>query len=161
MQSYSLRFSEIDARVTLLAPDSWYTAKSAHPRAFVADVKTFNGPLKLKIANSISTPPVPLQLSVQNNLANTSVTLDPCYEGTFSAQTKLSQVMVRERYVGPWSDPLRQSRQRNSFYYQNESTRVRGWIGWGKQPIYGDGIVQGQVKIISSLSPVMLQLSGS
>ncbi|KAF9469906.1 hypothetical protein BDZ94DRAFT_1243520 [Collybia nuda] len=152
---------EIDARVTLLAPDSWFTGRPTHPRAFVADVKTFNGPLKLKVANSASTPPVPLQLSVQNNLANTSVTLDPCYEGTFSAQTKLSQVFVRERFIGPWLDPLQQSRQMSTIYYQNESTRVRGWIGWGKQPTYGDGIIQGQVKIISSLSPVMLQLSGT
>ena len=140
-----------------MAPDSWYIGKPANARAFIGDVRTFNGALKLKVSHSSNTPPVPLQLSVQNNLANTSVTLDSSYEGTFSAQTKLSPVLPFQRYVSPSADPLGKNRQRNSIYSQNQPSSIRGWIGWGKQPVYGDGVVQGQVKIVSSLSPVMLQ----
>jgi len=152
---------DIDARVTLLAPTSWFVKKPDHPRAFVADVKTFNGLLNLKVGNSISTPPVPLQLSVQTNLANTSVTLDANYEGLFTAQTKLSQIKVQEGDISPGLDPLRKNRHRNITYSQKSPTLVRGWTGWGQQPRPDSGAVQGQVKIISSLSPVVLQLCGS
>jgi hypothetical protein len=142
-------YSEIDARVTLVAPTT---------SNFVADVKTFNGPLNVHVAHSSSTPPMPLQLSVQNNIAATNVFLDNKYEGLFNVQTKLDKVTVQQLNA---TDPLGKGRQRYVRYDQSSFDRAQGWVGWGVQPS-GDGVPQGQVKVIASLSPVLLQLgSGS
>jgi hypothetical protein len=122
---------------------------------FIANVKTFNGPLLLHVAHDPSTNPMPLQLNVQNNLANTNVYLDKKYEGLFNLQTKLDKVTLQQ-FNG--TDPLGQGRQRSLVLDQNSTDRVRGWVGWGQRPGPGQG-TGGQVKIIASLSPVLLQLS--
>lgn len=136
---------EIDARVTLVAPTT---------SSFIADVKTFNGPLSLHVAHDPSTPSMPLQLSVQNNLAATNVFLDKKYEGQFSLQTKLNTVTVQQINA---TDPLRKGRSRSVRFDQSSPERVRGWVGWGIRPASTDAL-QGQVKIIAALSPVLLQL---
>jgi len=138
--------SEIDARVTLV---------SSAAQTFVADVKTFNGPLTLHVTHDPSTPPLPLQLSVQNNLADTKVFLDKKYQGLFNVQTKLDKVTVQQFNE---TDPLGEGRRRSVRFDQKTSDRVRGWVGWGKRPAPGNSVAQGQVKIIASLSPVLLQL---
>jgi hypothetical protein len=105
---------------------------------------------------------MPLQLSVQNNLASTKVYLDKKYEGLFNVQTKLDKVTLQLYNA---TDPLGQGRQRSLVLDQNSTDRVRGWVGWGQRPGQGPGPGpgpgpgQGQVKIIGSLSPVLLQLS--
>lgn len=96
---------------------------------------------------------MPLQLTVQNNLAATKVFLDNKYEGLFNVQTKLDKVTVQQFNE---TDPLGKGRRRTFRFDQNSSDRIRGWIGWGKRP--GDAVPQGQVKITASLSPVLLQL---
>jgi hypothetical protein len=142
-------YSEIDAQVTLVAPTT---------RTFFADVKTFNGPLNLRVAHSPSTPPMPLQLCVQNNIAATNVYLDRKYEGLFNVQTKLETVTVQQLNA---TDPLGKGRQRSVRFDQTSPDRARGWVGWGMPPTSGDSMPQGQVKIITSLSPVLLQLGST
>lgn len=97
---------------------------------------------------------MPLQLSVQNNLAATNVFLDKKYEGQFSLQTKLNTVTVQQINA---TDPLRKGRSRSVRFDQSSPERVRGWVGWGIRPASTDAL-QGQVKIIAALSPVLLQL---
>ncbi|RDB25483.1 hypothetical protein Hypma_007705 [Hypsizygus marmoreus] len=148
----------IDARVKLVAASPRYSFNPSQPYTFVADVKTFNGPLNIQVAHSSTTPPIPLQLTVQNNDGKTVVVVDKSFEGTYSAQSKLEKVAVEQPYMLPSADPLGKGRSRNYKCDQKSVNRVRGWVGWGKQPKYGDGVVQGQIKVVSSLSPIMLDL---
>lgn len=98
---------------------------------------------------------MPLQLTVQNNLAATKVFLDNKYEGLFNVQTRLEKVTVQQSNA---TDPLGQGRRRTLRFDQNSSDGVQGWVGWGKQPASGDAVPQGQVKITTSLSSALLQL---
>lgn len=102
---------------------------------------------------------MPLQLTVQNNDGETNVILDKNYEGTFNAQSKLGKVVVRHPYLPPSADPTGAERSRSYEAQQESPNRIRGWIGWGKRPVYGDRIVQGQIKVVSSLSPITLQFA--
>lgn len=149
--------SAIDARVTLIATPPRFPMPPSQPYTFVADVKTFNGPLKMQVNHAPLTPPIPLQLTVQNNDGKTNVTLDKSYEGTFHAQSKLEKVSIRHPFLPSSSDPLGVGRSRSFQFDQESPNRIRGWIGWGKRPSFRDDTVQGQIKIISPLSPINLQ----
>lgn len=98
---------------------------------------------------------MPLQLSVHNNVAPTNVYLDKKFQGLFSAQTKLDMVTLQQFNM---TDPLGLGRQRSVVFSQNASDNVQGWVGWGQRPLPGGNpMTQGQVKITTSLSPVLLQ----
>jgi len=148
----------IDARVVLVAPQPRRLPSHPPSYTFVADVKTFNGPLRFQATNSNTTSLSPLQLTVQNNDGKTDVYLDKDYEGTYSVQSKLGKVYVQKPYLPSSMDPLNQRRPRLYIYDQQSINQVAGWVGWGKRPAYGMGAAQGQVKITTSLSPIMLQL---
>ncbi|GLB37617.1 putative endoplasmic Reticulum Oxidoreductin 1 (ERO1) [Lyophyllum shimeji] len=148
----------IDARVLLVAPQSRRLLPHPSPYLFVADVKTFNGPLRFQAANSNSTHSAPLQLTVQNTDGKTDVYLDKDYEGTYSAQSKLGKVTVIRPNLPSSMDPLAQKRPRLYISDQQSNNQVAGWVGWGKRPAYGLGVPQGQIKITTSLSPILLQL---
>lgn len=40
----------------------------------------------------------------------------------------------------------------------DSSSTKRGWVGWGSKPSYFDPRTQGQVMLVSSLSPVSLSV---
>ncbi|KAF9051137.1 hypothetical protein BDZ89DRAFT_1005758 [Hymenopellis radicata] len=144
--------SEIDANVTMLV-----TSRFSDPINFIGTVKNFNGPLTLDIAHDADTPPIPLDLHVQNTQAASNVTLDSKYVGTFDVQTKLATVSVKETKEDPLSDPFGEDQYRSYIYDSTSSNRIRGWVGWGKrQP--GWHPKAGHVEIVSSLSPILLQL---
>lgn len=156
--------SAIDARVTLIAHSSRLHAPPSPPYTFVANVKTFNGPLRFEATSSNSTPFTPVQLTVANTDGNTDVYLDKKYEGTFNVQSKLGNVQVQKPYYPSSMDPLGQGRMRTYQTEQPAANQITGWVGWGKQPTYGQSMfqIQGQVMITTSLSPITLQLgSGS
>lgn len=120
-------------------------------------MKTFNGLLKVDIANDPSTGPVPLHVNAENNLAETYITLDDKFEGSFSVRTKLASAIVREGKYNPSADPSGDNRQRNYVYDHTSESRSVGWVGWGTRPT-GFRRGQGHVDVVSSLSPVSLQL---
>ncbi|KAF8070639.1 hypothetical protein FPV67DRAFT_1561395 [Lyophyllum atratum] len=155
--SYPL--SAIDARITLLG--SLPTFSPFPPCAFVADVKTFNGPLRLQAMHANATFHLPLQLTVQNTDGKTDVFLDKDYEGTYSVQSKLGNVYVQKPNLPSSMDPRGKGRARTYQSGQQTSHQITGWVGWGKPPIYGSSVAQGQVKIRTSLSPIMLQLGSA
>ncbi|KAK7472680.1 hypothetical protein VKT23_000793 [Stygiomarasmius scandens] len=143
--------SQINAEVTLLADPSEF---GLHPIAFLGHVGNFNGPLSLDVTHHSSTPTVSLDLVVQNNQAESNVTLDDKFVGLFDLQTKLASVDL------DWEsgdDPLGQNRQRVLVYDEKGSNRRRGWIGWGPRPDNWDPH-EGKVTVISSLSPILLQV---
>ncbi|KAG7446300.1 uncharacterized protein BT62DRAFT_109965 [Guyanagaster necrorhizus] len=140
--------------VILLAPDRYND-----PLNFIGSVKNFNGPLTLTVSHDPTTPPVSLDLHVQNAQAESNVTLDSKYIGLFDVQTKLASVAVKESQIDPSWDPLGENRYRQCVYDQSSFNRVRGWIGWGQRPT-GWKPREGRVEVVSSLSPIHLHLSG-
>jgi len=151
----------IDANVSLVAPP-FRLSPNVPPFAFIADIKTFNGPVKVSAYNANSTPPIPIQLTVQNTDGKTDVYVDKNYQGTYSVQSKLGNVTVVKPFLPSSMDPLGLRRQRGYQTQQQQSPNMRaGWVGWGKPVTSGDGSMQGQVKITTSLSPITLQLGSA
>lgn len=146
--------SSIYANITLDSAETTEWSKGSP--GFVALVKTFNGPLNLDITLKDNVPVSPLQLQVQNNFAQTSVALDSYYEGSFSVQTKLSQVFVKDTAESPRDDPANAKRPRTLLYDQILGSRASGWVGWGFRPIGSQRAVQSYVEIVSALGPVSL-----
>jgi hypothetical protein len=132
-------FSSIDANITLDSSETTEWSKGSP--GFVAAVKTFNGPMNLNITLKDNVPVSPLQLQVQNNLAQTSVSLDAYYQGTFSVQTKMSQVFVKDTAESPRDDPANANRLRTLEYDQTLEGRASGWVGWGFRPMGNQHVV--------------------
>ncbi|KAG5638881.1 hypothetical protein H0H81_009184 [Sphagnurus paluster] len=150
----------INAQVTLVSPSSRPLSHSS-PFMFIAEVATFGGPLNFQALYSPSTPPSPLQLTAENPDGNTNVILDKDYEGTYNIQSKLGPLSVQKPYLPPSMDPTGQNRIRSYQGEQQSPNQMLGWVGWGKRPSFGSGVFQGQVKITTSLSPIMLQLGST
>lgn len=112
--------------------------------------------MNLDITLKDNVPVSPLQLQVQNNLAQTSVSLDAYYQGTFSAQTKMSQVFVKDTAESPRDDPANANRLRTLVYDQTLEARASGWVGWGPRPMGNQRVVESYVEIVSALAPVTL-----
>ncbi|THV02450.1 hypothetical protein K435DRAFT_354799 [Dendrothele bispora CBS 962.96] len=143
--------SPINAEVILLADPSEF---GLHPIAFLGQVKNFNGPLSLDVKHHPTTPTVSLDLMVQNNQAESNITLDDKFVGLFDLQTKLASVNL------DWesgADPSGKNRQRTLLYDDKSSSRRRGWIGWGSRPEKWDPH-EAKISVISSLSPILLQI---
>jgi len=145
----------IDSSVTLVASAAQNVSLSPSPYTFVANVETYNAPLNLTVAYPSFTYPAPLQLNVKNNNAKTNVVLDKNYQGTFSVQNQLDTVNIQQIAVPSSSDPMNLGRSRHVEYGLETPTFTRGWVGWG---LPMQDVVDGQVKISSSLNPVVLQL---
>jgi len=114
-------------------------------------VKNFNGPLNLGITLEDNARVSPLQLQVQNSHALTSVSLDSDYQGSFSVQSKMSQVTVKDT-----APLLRDKQARTLVYDQHFTACASGWVGWGLRPMARPRAVQSCVEIVSALSPVTL-----
>ncbi|TFK44400.1 hypothetical protein BDQ12DRAFT_593863 [Crucibulum laeve] len=143
-------YSEIHATITLSSPKQ---PDKLNTPSYVAQVKTFNGPIDLTVEHASWTPPMPLQLLVRNNIALSEVKMDPKFEGTFNVQSKMAEVTVQEGRDGP--DPSGKNRIRTLKYDINSPipTKATGWVGWDP-----NSAAQGYVEIVSSLSPVTLAL---
>jgi len=149
--------SEIKANVTLVVPPV-RSLLPPHPPKFFAHVKTFNGPISLHVAHDPMTPSTPLDLRVENNQAESNVTLDAKFSGNFDAKTKLAAVAFHRGAQDLAADPTGENRQQSFDIDQDTSTRVRGWVGWGERPTVWDPRSTGKVTIVSALSPIRLQL---
>ncbi|KAG6903087.1 hypothetical protein C0995_006274 [Termitomyces sp. Mi166 len=148
----------IDANVSLVAPSK--ARPHSPPFLFTANVQTFNGPVTFHADYTNSTPPTPLQLTVTNTDGNTDVTLGRKYEGMFSVQSKLGNVTVQKPFnVSSALDPLGKHQKYTYQLQQPTSDHLKtGWVGWGPQKS-GNNASQGQVKVATSLSPIMLRLA--
>jgi len=125
-------------------------------------MKTFNGQIKASITHDNSTPSAELQLRTTNYLAETHVTLDSKYEGTFNLQTKLAKASVKEGDGNKTvTDPSGEQRKRRYQFDHLSSTQIFGWIGSGSRPGPTTQPNQGHVEIVSSHSSVMLELDGA
>lgn len=154
------------------------------PPSFVTHVKTFNGEINLGIYHADDTPRSILSLQVQNALAQSNVQLDPKFEGMFNVQTKLDQVTVRNHTATPATSPPKSSISSSStslppfgphggpsdhgdssghwvrtVQYDTLSTsKAVGWVGYGQRTPNSRTPGRSQVEIISSLSPIVLDL---
>ncbi|KII92730.1 hypothetical protein PLICRDRAFT_103490 [Plicaturopsis crispa FD-325 SS-3] len=147
--------SPLRAKVTLVAPAAHSLIPlSRSPPIFDMHMKTFNAPLTVDVSHDPSTPPTVLLMYTMNNLANSNVTLDSKFQGTFDVQTKLSSAVIHEgaASVGMFGET------RKCVYDHQGSDSLMGWVGWGERPQPWKGPRQGHVGVVSSLSPVYLQL---
>jgi len=148
---------EIDAKIHLKAPRPLHRYTT-----FMTSLKTFNAQLRASVTHDESTPPSEFYLRATNYLAETCITLDPKYVGTFDLQTKLATASVKGGdEKNTVADPLGAGRKRGYQFDLLSSTRIFGWIGWGSRP--GPATRrnhQGHVEIASSHSSVSLQLDG-
>jgi len=148
---------DINAKIHLNAP-----RPPRHHSAFFTSMKTFNGQIKASITHDNSTPSAELQLRTTNYLAETHVTLDSKYEGTFNLQTKLAKASVKEGDGNKTvTDPSGEQRKRRYQFDHLSSTQIFGWIGSGSRPGPTTQPNQGHVEIVSSHSSVMLELDGA
>ncbi|KAF9070136.1 hypothetical protein BDP27DRAFT_1324358 [Rhodocollybia butyracea] len=143
--------SEINADVVLLAPTP---ATSSSYINFVGHVKNFDGPITLNITHDKSTAPVPLDLMVQNNQAPCNVSLDSKFSGTYDISTKLA---IASAFMK--STPNHTSSGTRCMLPELDAPSAKyGWIGWGEKPASYNPRQQGQVVVVSSLSPVSLSV---
>ncbi|KDQ57845.1 hypothetical protein JAAARDRAFT_58423 [Jaapia argillacea MUCL 33604] len=155
----------ITADVTLIAISPSSTTPS-HPPQFISEVTTFSGPLNIDVKHDPSSPPAHIHLRVQNNLDVANVALDSKFIGSFDVQTKFSPASIQE-LRGNETDPTGQRRERTLVYDITSDSRMVGWVGWGNRPptsakwfggSRGLRSTDGHVEMVSSLSPVLLQL---
>jgi hypothetical protein len=147
----------IDAKIHLVAPRP--TNRYA---TFLTSMKTFNAQLKASVTHDESTPPSEFHLHATNYLAETYITLDPKYVGTFDLQTKLATASVKEGDENAVVDPSGGGGKRGYQFDLLSSTRIFGWVGWGSRPgPTTKQTHQGYVEIVSSHSSVSLQLEGA
>ncbi|KAF9010510.1 hypothetical protein BDQ17DRAFT_1346349 [Cyathus striatus] len=142
-------YDEIDARITLTSPGEPTHTNSP---SYITQAKTFNGRMQLTVVHDESCAPMPYQLFVRNNLANTTVILDSKFEGTFMAQSKLGDVNI----IGVPADSNGDDGTR-TLQYDNSSpspTAANGQIGREEQTS------SGYVEIVSSLGPITLDFDG-
>ncbi|KIK67198.1 hypothetical protein GYMLUDRAFT_37262 [Collybiopsis luxurians FD-317 M1] len=142
--------SEIIADIVLLSP-----VPATSPRNFIGHVKNFDGPIVLNVTHDEYTPPVPLDLRVQNNQAPCNISLDSKFSGNYDVATKLAAASVSwdstaHDYTG--------TGQRQMLPDVDTESQKHGWVGWGNRPAHFDPREQGQVVLVSSLSPVSLTL---
>jgi len=148
----------IDAKIHLNAPRPLHRHTT-----FLTSMRTFNAQLNVSVTHTESTPPSEFHLRASNYLANTYITLDPKYQGTFDLQTKLAKASVKENNgTNLVADPSGHGGKRSYQLDHWSSTRIFGWVGWGSRP----GPItfenrQGHVEAVSSHSPVSLQLDGA
>ncbi|KAL1743840.1 hypothetical protein HDZ31DRAFT_39983 [Schizophyllum fasciatum] len=142
--------SEVNANVTL-----YTNAVSDLPPEYMLDVKTFNDTLSLDVAYDTPTPDARVNVHAQNNLAQSIISMDEQFTGTFDLQTKLSSAEVWE---GDTSSPdaYRGSDHRSFIYDTRSATRRKGWVGWGSRPEKWQPN-QGHIDVVSSYSPVYLR----
>ncbi|KAJ7497519.1 hypothetical protein FB451DRAFT_1211760 [Mycena latifolia] len=141
---------DIVAGVTLVAP------LNTKPPKYLADVKTFNGSLSLTVVHAAATLPASLGLQVDNNQAESRVSLDSKFSGLFDLRTKLAPITVD--YSQVTTDPSGAGRQWNFDLDSNSTSSTRGWLGWGMRPQDWNPATDSKVSIVSSLSPILLQL---
>jgi len=146
----------INTQIHLLAPRPLHE----HHTVFFTSIKTFNASLKVSVTHDNSTPPSEFHLRAQNNLAESQISVDQKYQGTFDLQTKLASASVQPQNVTHLVDPLGENRQRHYQYDYMSATRIFGWVGWGQRPA-ATHYHQGHVELASSHSPVVLQLDGA
>jgi hypothetical protein len=164
IHSYSFAkgsFSAINAKVTLVGIQT-HQLLPRSPLVYQAQARTFNGPLNVEIIHDPSTSPSSIHFSAVNNQAETNVTLDSSFEGTYSIQTKLASAIVNTGDLPSSTQLTDKEIQDGERYYQYDavtSDRVFGWVGSGKRP--GPWSNQGHIDILSSLSPIYLSISGS
>ncbi|KIK09906.1 hypothetical protein K443DRAFT_671220 [Laccaria amethystina LaAM-08-1] len=144
--------SGINARVTLLAPLG-NSSQSQAPPAFVVQVKTFSGPVNLDITHDKLTPSSAVQVQVQNNMAQSTITLDAKFQGTFNLLTKLGQISILDFLRSQRDDPTGGNRNRTLVYDQIDVNKALGWVGWGPRV---SGAMQGYLDVASSFSPITL-----
>lgn len=122
--------------------------------AFGMQVNNFNGPLNMSVAYSQNTPNTTMQLTAQNNLAPTSITVDARYQGNFCAKSKLDPITVGT-FVSPSDDPTGARRSWILNYDLQKADIVTGWAGWSTRPMQSSK--QGNtIDITATLSPVTL-----
>jgi len=142
--------SDIVADVVMVAPSS------SQPPQYHAHVKTFNGSLSLNMVHDAATQPASLNLHVENNQAPSTVALDSKFAGLFDLHTKLSWAQVN--YGQVTTDPTGQARQWHLDIDSNSTSWTRGWVGFGTRPMQFNPSMEGKVSVVSSLSPILLQL---
>ncbi|KAF8891879.1 hypothetical protein BD779DRAFT_1670822 [Infundibulicybe gibba] len=124
------------------------TTKKHTDGKFKVRATSTNGPLKLRVP----TQPLSSALDLSATTSNSPATLflPPAYEGQFSLATS-SYMSSTVRDLRP-DDPSEKGRRRLLNYYNPRRSTVEGTVVWG------EGKGPGVVKLVTSNSPVALEL---
>lgn len=135
------------------------TSNVDKPSNIIGSVNNVNGPIVLDVAYGESSPFVPLHLRVQNYQATSDVNIDSKFTGTFDIQSKLASVSVKEQGQDTYIVDSSGNSQYRSYVYDRSSTNsVKGWAGYGQRQTDPHWRQDSRVEIVSSLSPIVLQL---
>ena len=140
-----INFSTLNASITLNALTT--TSIPTSSPAFAAQVTNFDGPIQIDIAYGNTSLPSAFQLSVQNNVAPSIISMDSIFQGCFNAQAKLSQVFVQD---------TQKNTLRTLDYDTSLPDVAMGWVGMGSRPASYLAACHSFVNILSALGPVNL-----
>jgi hypothetical protein len=86
-------------------------------------------------------------------MAQSTITLDAKFQGTFNLLTKLGQISILDFLRSQRDDPTGGNRNRTLVYDQIDVNKALGWVGWGPRV---SGAMQGYLDVASSFSPITL-----
>jgi hypothetical protein len=140
----------------VLADVTMVSTVPAQSPKFNLNVQTFNGSLYMNVGHDAATRPAVLMLMAQNNQGKANVTVDKKFTGLYDLQTKLAPVTLDFSQVVSTAN----SSSISEWHYQGDSNSTSwalGWVGTGARPVWNP-MTNGQVTVLSSLSPVQLQI---
>jgi len=111
----------------------------------------------MNVGHDAATRPAVLMLMAQNNQGKANVTVDKKFTGLYDLQTKLAPVTLDFSQVVSTTN----SSSISEWHYQGDSNSTSwalGWVGTGARPPDWNPMTNGQVTVLSSLSPVKLQI---
>ncbi|OCB89364.1 hypothetical protein A7U60_g3454 [Sanghuangporus baumii] len=127
---------------------------------YMTSVMAFNGAINAAYYHDPSVVASTLYVRAINSVEPAHVFVDSVFQGmsgTYDVHTTLADAIV-ERTVD-LDDPAGQGRNRSFQDSYVSTSRAYGWVGWGLRPDDERALQQGQIEIVSSLSPAVLELT--
>jgi len=146
--------SDINASVTLYTPAS--SAGEYNSSVFNAKLKTFSGTLESNFFHDESAQPSALFVNAENTQGLSQVFVDPKFQGTYDVQSNLAPAIVDKSDEDPSTEKDLQRQYTDDLVTPNMAL---GWVGWGSRDHSTVQQTQGHIKVVSSLSPAVLQLT--
>ncbi|KAL5523659.1 hypothetical protein ACEPAG_7832 [Sanghuangporus baumii] len=126
---------------------------------YMTSMMTFNGAINVAYYHDPSIVASTLYVRAINSVEPAHVFVDRVFQGTYDVRTTLADAAV-ERTVD-LEDPAGEGRNRSFQDSYVSTSRAYGWVGWGPRPVDGRALQQGQIEIVSNLSPAVLELTES
>ncbi|KAF7361706.1 Zn(2)-C6 fungal-type domain-containing protein [Mycena venus] len=144
----------------LMATVTMVSSKPSLAPKFNLALQTFNGSLMLDAGYDAATQGGQLMLSAQNNQGMSTVYVDKKFTGLFDLHTKLSSATLDYSRVLNASSGSGSNKQQGWHFVgdSNSTYWAQGWVGTGTRPKYWDPSKDGKVSVVSSLSPIKLEI---